>query len=52
MPRHANAGIVGENAVEPFGHFVRAVGDDHLARMQGVADSDAASVMERNPART
>src|SRR5687767_13681030 len=46
---HTQPGIVSEHALEPLAHLRRAVGDDHLSRMQRVADPNAAAVMERHP---
>jgi len=42
VPRHADAGVVGEHALEPAAGGGRAVGDAHLSGVQRVADSDTA----------
>src|SRR6202034_4896328 len=47
----ADARIVGEDALDARGHFLRPVGDQHLPRVQRVANADSAAVMNRNPAR-
>src|SRR5690606_22286600 len=52
MARHANAGIVRQYPLEPLTHLRRAVRDDHLPRVQRLADADTATVMERHPAGT
>ena len=49
MPRDADPGVAGQHALEPFVRVTRAVGDDHHAGMQRVADADAAAVMDRHP---
>src|SRR5687768_16751457 len=46
---HTQPGIVREHALEPLAHLRGAIGDDHLPRMQRVADPNAATVMERHP---
>src|SRR5262245_27076843 len=51
VPRDADTGVVGEHALEADPHLRRSVGDDDLARVQRVADADAAAVMERDPRR-
>src|SRR5579883_3308111 len=40
----SRAGVVGEDAREPFCRLRRAVGHDDLPGVQGVADADAAAV--------
>ena len=52
VPDHADSGVVGEHPLEADGHLGRAVGDDHLARVQRVSDAHASAVMERHPARS
>src|SRR6187397_1254569 len=49
MPGDANARIIREHSLEPHAHLGRPVGHDHLARMQRIADADAAAVVERDP---
>ena len=47
----ARARIGREHALEPLGHLVAAVGDDDHARVDRVADPDAAAVMDADPRR-
>jgi len=50
-PRHADPGITSQDALEFFVRVGGAVGDDHHAGVQRVADADAAAVMDRHPRR-
>src|SRR5437867_10448359 len=50
MADNSDAWIVGKHSVQPVRHLVCAVGDDDLAGMQRIADSCAASMVERDPA--
>jgi len=45
------AGIGRQDALQPGGRVVRAVGDDHHPRVNRHPDPDAAAVVDRNPAR-
>ena len=47
----ARAGIGREHALEPLGRLVGAVGDDDHARVDRVADADAAAVVDAHPRR-
>ena len=49
MPGDADAGIVGQHALEAHSHLVGAVGDDHLTGVERVADAHASAVVERDP---
>src|SRR5690348_12431578 len=51
VARDADARIVSENALDARSHFLRAVSDRDLAGVNGVADADAAAIVNRNPAR-
>src|SRR5512133_1983238 len=46
MPSHADAGVVSQHAIEAQAHLRRAVGNDDLTGVQGVADADAAAMVE------
>ena len=48
---HAHAGVGGQHPFQAHSRFRRAVGDDHLAGVQAVADADAAAVVEADPGR-
>src|SRR5271156_5903094 len=41
----ADAGIIGQHALNAFAHFFRAVGDRHLAGVQRVANAHAAAIV-------
>jgi hypothetical protein len=47
----AQSGVVGQHALQPQAHLRRAVGDDHLPRVQRVADPDTSAVVEGDPRR-
>ena len=47
----AGARIGRQHALEPLGHLVGAVGDDDHARVDRVADADAAAVVDADPGR-
>ena len=49
MADDAHAGIAGQHALEPPVGLGRAVGDDHHAGVDRVADADAAAVVDRHP---
>src|ERR1044072_8851841 len=49
LARDAEAGVVGEHAVETLRRFRCAVGDRDLTGVERVADADTAAVMERDP---
>src|SRR5437868_13548963 len=49
VPCDASPGIVGQYPFQPDAHLGRSVGDNHLTRVQGIADADATTVMKRNP---
>ena len=49
MAGDADAGIVREHARQPLVHLGAAVGDDHEAGVDRVADPDAAAVVHRHP---
>src|SRR5579875_3797586 len=51
MASDADAGIVGEHALDARVHFPGAVGDQHLPGVLGIADADPAAVVDGNPAR-
>jgi hypothetical protein len=46
MAGNSDTWIVREDSIQPFHHFVCAVGDDDLASMQRVTNSRATPVME------
>src|SRR5439155_19359782 len=49
---HDAAGrIIPEHARDPLRRFRRTVGDDHHAGMLGIADTDAAAMVQRDPGR-
>ena len=50
MAHHAATWIVGQNSREAFSRLRRPIGHDHLPGMDGVADADAATVMDGEPA--
>src|SRR5438445_11869713 len=52
MSDDSHAGIGGEDALDAFCSFGRAVGDDDLAGVEAVTDPDSTVVMERDPSRT
>src|SRR5579884_58494 len=49
VPKHSDSGIAGHDALGPSRRVVGAVHDGHLTGMLRVANSDAASVMHRDP---
>src|SRR3954463_9522616 len=51
MAHDAAGGIVPEYALDPTRSVRRPVRDDHHACVLGIADADAAAVMERHPGR-
>ena len=51
VAHHARARIGREHALEPLGRLVGAVGDDDHARVDRVADPDAAAVVDADPRR-
>src|SRR6056297_424076 len=51
VTEHPHGRVVGEHAPESCGRFGRAVGDDDLAGVLGIADADAAAVVEAHPGR-
>lgn len=46
MSRYSDAWIVSQNSLESFAHFGSSICDDHLAGMQGVSNSNAATMVE------
>jgi hypothetical protein len=46
VARHANPRIVGQYPLDARAHFRAAVGNQYLPRVQRIADTDAATVME------
>ena len=46
VTRHTYAWIVGENPLQTDAHLGRSVGDDYLAGVKRVADSNPAAMME------
>ena len=46
VPRYTRAGIVGKHTLEAHAHLGSAIRDDHLPRVQRVADADSPSVVE------
>ena len=46
MAGNSDPWIIGENSIQPFHHFISAVGDGHLTGMQRVTNSGAAPMME------
>jgi MFS family permease len=51
VTHHAGAGIVGQHALQPPRCLRCVIGHDHLPGMDGVADADAATVMDGDPRR-
>ena len=51
MSRDSDSGVVRQHPIQPLRHLICAVSHNHLSRMQGVTDTDTASMMKRNPAR-
>jgi hypothetical protein len=51
MPHDAGAGVRGEHALKPPHRRVGAVCNGHHSGMHGVADPDATTMMDRDPAR-
>src|SRR6185437_4178820 len=52
VSQNARGRIVRQHALDTLAHLGRSVRYDHLARVQRIANPDAAAVMERHPART
>ena len=52
VPQHAHARVGREHPLEPLRLRVGAVGEDDHARMDRVADPDAAAVMDAHPRRS
>ena len=50
MAGYAEARIVRQDAIDPRRHFGTAVGYRDLSCMQGIANTDTATVMKGNPA--
>ena len=46
VPSDADTRVVGKNSLETNAHLGSAVGDDNLAGVERVADSNSAAVME------
>ncbi len=49
MPHHAHARVDGEHPLEPSVGTLSALCHDHHARVQRIADADAAAVVDRDP---
>ena len=51
VPKHAHAGIVGENPLQPLRRLVGAICDDDDAGVNRPADTDSPAVVNRYPGR-
>src|SRR5260370_1183994 len=49
MSRDADAGVVGQDALDALGHGVCAIGHGYLSGVLRVADSNAATIVDRYP---
>src|SRR5215471_13821779 len=52
VTRDADTWVVGQHAIEPVGHRVRSVRDNHLASMERISNARTATVVEGNPTRS